>query len=132
MKNLFIIFFTFLIVSSFCEEILVPESIKGSVIYYNDFEKPDGKAKINYWNLKENINLSHINEGVFGKGYLSSSKWKDGIILEGKALSPHNPITVSLWWALKEDHKEGGSFGIFCFYGKGMSSCFVRGGGGDP
>jgi len=132
MKNLFIILFSLLILNIFCEEVLVPESIKGNVVYYNDFEKNDGKAKINQWNLKENIKQSNINEGIFGKGYLSTSKWKDGIILEGKALSPHKPITISLWWALKENHKEGASFGIFCFHGKGMISCFVRGGGGDP
>jgi len=131
MKNLLFIFFSFLIISIFSEEIFVPESIKGNVVYYNDFEKTDGKAKINQWNLKENLNPSHIDEGLFGKGYLSSSNWKDGVILEGKTLSPHNPITISLWWALKEDHKEGGSFGIFCFHGKGMISCFVKGGGED-
>jgi hypothetical protein len=111
---------------------LVPSSIKGYVYYYNNFDNSSGKAEINKWNIKEEINPFLItNNGLIGKGFLSNSK--NGIVLKSSALSPDEPITISVWWKLKNPYKTSESksfgFGIFSFIGKGYISCFIRSGG---
>ncbi|MCM8785244.1 MAG: hypothetical protein NC899_03240 [Candidatus Omnitrophica bacterium] len=131
--NHFLIFILLLVLSLSSENLLVPEYLKANIVYYNGFEKEDGKGEINKWKIGEKFNKNNIiPEGFIGKAYLSKANWKDGVILKSDLISPHNPISISVWWALKEDHKEGGSFEILCFNGKGFISCFVRGGGGDP
>ena len=104
-----------------------PEYFKDSIIYYNNFE-----TKINPFNIKEKLKKEHIVENGFsGKSYLSEARWRDGVILISDKLSPHNSLSISVWWALKEKHKEGSSFEILSLKGKGYISVFTRGGGKD-
>lgn len=105
-----------------------PEYFKNSLIYYNNFDN----GKINPYGIKEKIKKEHILEkGFAGKSYLSFAKWKDGVILISDKLSPANSLTISVWWALKEKHKEGSSFQILGLRGEGYISVFTRGGGKD-
>ncbi|MFA4015468.1 MAG: hypothetical protein RUDDFDWM_000551 [Candidatus Fervidibacterota bacterium] len=107
---------------------IFPEGREKAVIYYNDFESEDGKAKINLVRMDEHLPFLS-SEGFIGKGCLSQNR--RSFVLRSPFLSPHKLLTISLWWALKEDHKVGHIFVIFSLNGKGFISCFVRGGGND-
>jgi hypothetical protein len=106
---------------------IFPEGWENAVIYYNDFESADGKAKTNPLGMEEF--LPPLSSGFIGKGCISQSR--KGFVLRSPFLSPHKLLTISIWWALKEEHKPGHIFVIFSLNGRGFISCFVRGGGGD-
>ncbi|MBC7327677.1 hypothetical protein H5T87_06140 [bacterium] len=113
---------------------ILPDGLEGLVIYYNDFEQENGKANLNPLDIQENINPKSISDGLFGRGFLSEGIpmfGGGGISLHSPHLSPLKSLTISVWWALKEDHKPGQGFVIFSFNGKGFISNFVRGGDGD-
>lgn len=113
---------------------ILPEGWEKLVIYYNDFEGENGKAELNPLEIKENFNPSALAQGLLGKGYLCQGIpmfGGGGFSLQSPTLSPYKALTISIWWALKEEHKVGQGFVIFSLSGKGFISNFVRGGGGD-
>ncbi|MGC8843133.1 MAG: hypothetical protein ACP5QS_04285 [bacterium] len=118
----------FVFLSSLFSDIL-PEGREKSVIYYNDFEEESGKARLNLMGIEETLSSSSLTKGFWGRGYLSQEG--KSLRLHSPFLSPHNSLTLSVWWALKEAHKPGQGFIIFSLNGKGFISCFVRGGDGD-
>jgi len=122
-----IIVFLFLVLTGYSQNF--PAHFKDWVIYYNNFED----SEINPFDIKEEMlkKESIIEKGFIGKSYLSYAKWEDGIILISDKLSPHKSLSISVWWALKDKHKEGGWFEILSLTGKGYISVFTRGGGGD-
>lgn len=122
-------FIPFLFLASFLLASILPEGFERFVIYYNDFEGDNGKSTLNPFAIKENFNPSALTTGLIGKGYLAEG---NGFSLQSPALSPHKSLTISIWWALKKEHKPGQGFVIFSLNGKGFISNFVRGGGGDP
>jgi hypothetical protein len=53
-----------------------------------------------------------------------------GLHLNSEAFSPHRPFTASFWWALSEDARIDGVFGLFHLAGvRGLISHFSRGKG---
>lgn len=126
---------SFLFLVSFLFAGILPDGYENMVIYFNDFESESGKAGFNPLGLRENLNRSALGDGLLGKGYLIEDIpmfGGGGFSLQSPTLSPHKSLTISVWWALKEEHKPGQGFVIFSLNGKGFISNFVRGGGGDP
>ncbi len=126
--------FLFSIVSFLFSGIL-PQGFEKQVIYHNDFEQENGLAILNPLGIVEHIQQPSLTSGFLGKGYLSQGIpmfGGGGISLHSPALSPHKSLTISVWWALKEEHKPGQGFVVFSHNGKGFISNFIRGGGGDP
>lgn len=112
----------------------LPEGYDKMVIYYNDFEQENGKARLNFFDITEKLDKTNLTSGLLGKGYLAEGIpmfGGGGFSLHSPSLSPHKSLTICLWWALKEDHKPGQGFVIFSLTGKGFISNFVRGGGED-
>jgi hypothetical protein len=116
------------LVVSFLFSDILPEGREKFVIYYNDFEE-SGKTRINPLGIEEIFSPDSLANGLFGKGYLCSEG--KSFVLRSTQISPHRSLTISIWWALKEEHKPGAGFIIFSLNGKGFISCFVRGGNGD-
>lgn len=64
--------------------------------------------------------------GLIGKALDAVEK---PLVLEGDALSPHRPLTISFWWALPRDLPIDGAFGLFQLTGRGFVAAFTRGKG---
>jgi len=101
----------------------IPPSFEDRVIYYNSFDGP----AINTEGLTEPRGLSPITGGILGR-CLDCAKSK-AFTLTGEALSPHRPLSLSLWWCMTKDTPIDGGLGILHIQGKGIISNFVRGKG---
>jgi len=106
----------------------LPPCFEDRLLYYNGFGQADGKAEINRLGSGPRARLAIVANGFLGKGALTGKRgW---LQLKSDAFSPHLPLTVSFWWALVEDHKIDGGFGLFHLSGgRGFVSHFSRGKG---
>jgi hypothetical protein len=107
----------------------VPPFLEDRLIYYNSFDSPDENPEVNVIGAQA---LGKVTAGFPGMVGRSAGVGKNSaaLHLRSSAFSPHRPLTVSFWWALQEDAKVDGSFGLFHLAnGPGFVSHFSRGRG---
>ncbi|MBL7222896.1 MAG: hypothetical protein ISS72_03490 [Candidatus Brocadiae bacterium] len=107
----------------------LPPSFEDRLLYYNSFDGEDGKPQARSDSVEPRGELTIAADGFRGKGARTGKQgW---LQLKSADFSPHLPLTVSFWWALVEDHKIDGGFGLIHLGGgRGMVSHFSRGKGG--
>jgi len=106
----------------------LPPSFEDRLLYYASFDGGDAVPDFDETNAQVVISPSVGDAGFIGGGALPE---KDRLLqLRGECFSPHKPLTVSFWWALGEDERIDGSFGLCQLAGdKGFVSHFSRGKG---
>ena len=105
----------------------LPPSFQDRLIYYQSFDSPDGAPEVNQTGAVPNA-LELQPAGMRGRCALGAQD--TGLHLNSEAFSPHRPFTASFWWALSEDAKIDGIFGLFHLAGaRGFISHFSRGQG---
>ena len=104
----------------------LPPAFEDRLLYYNGFEQTEAEVRAEQVEPKGKMALAP--DGFLSKGALAGKRgW---LQLKSEAFSPHLPLTVSFWWALVEDHKIDGGFGLFHLGGgRGFVSHFSRGKG---
>ncbi len=104
----------------------LPPSLEDRLIYYSSFDSVEPDLDDTAAQLIASPPVGDA--GIRGSG---ASAVKDGgLQLRSEAFSPHQPLTVSFWWALGEDERIDGSFGLFHLTnGRGIISHFSRGKG---
>jgi hypothetical protein len=105
----------------------LPPGFQDRLIYYQSFDSPDGAPEVNATGAGPNT-LELQPTGFRGRCALGAQD--TGLHLNSEAFSPHRPFTASFWWALSEDAKIDGIFGLFHLAGAhGFISHFSRGKG---
>lgn len=107
--------------------VTVPPFFEDRVIYYNSFDDAKGTPQINAAGLTQPGEVPTTGGGIIGRG-LDCAKLQ-AFTLTGEAISPHKPITLSLWWCMTKDVPIDGGLGMLHLQGKGIVSNFVRGKG---
>jgi len=104
----------------------LPPSFEDRLLYYNGFEGAEAEVRAEQVEPKGKLEVAP--DGFLGKGALTGKRgW---LQLKSEHFSPHRPLTVSFWWALVEDHKVDGGFGLMHLSGgRGFVSHFSRGKG---
>lgn len=106
--------------------LLVPPTLENRLVFYRSFDAPDGAAEVNA-GIEVVREPALLPAGYIGRG--ASTSQEHSLLLVGPALSPHEPLTVALWWALEQTCPEQSGFGLLHLYGpKGFVSAFARGG----
>ena len=99
----------------------LPPEIAGRVVFYHTFSGGADRPEINRIGAKVQA-AAATPQGLAGRGI-------DGSVhLTGLALGLNRPLTVSLWWRLREPLKPDGGFGLISLNGRGYLSNFVRSG----
>ena len=108
--------------------VALPPSFEDRLLYYNSFDGAGGKPQACSDSVEPRGTLTIAANGFRGKGALTGKQgW---LQLQSADFSPHLPLTVSFWWALMDDHRVEGSFGLVHLGGgRGMVSHFSRGKG---
>ena len=106
----------------------LPLSFEDRLLYYASFDDGDATPEFDETKAQTVLSPSVGDAGFIGGGALPE---KDRLLqLRGECFSPHKPLTVSFWWALGEDERIDGSFGLFHLAGgAGFVSHFSRGKG---
>ncbi|MBM3473414.1 MAG: LamG domain-containing protein [Armatimonadetes bacterium] len=105
----------------------LPPAFEDRLIYYQSFDSPDGAPEVNVTGAVPNA-LELQPTGFRGRCALGPQD--TGLHLNSEAFSPHRPFTASFWWALSEDAKIDGVFGLLHLAGaRGFISHFSRGKG---
>jgi len=106
----------------------LPPAFEDRLLYYNAFELPDGAPEICDRRLAQPVKLETRADGARGRCAMTGTGKE--LQLRSDAFSPHLPLTVSFWWALQQDAKADGGFGLVQLSGKqGYVSHFSRGKG---
>jgi len=105
----------------------LPPFLEDRLLYCNGFENPDGAPEINAANATQVGKLAPSPSGVRGKGAVTDKT--GALVLRSPEFSPHRPLTVSFWWALREDAKIDSGFNLIHLQGRGIVSHFSRGKG---
>jgi hypothetical protein len=107
--------------------ISLPPTFEDRLLYYQSFDSPDGAPEVNGTGSAPNA-LEPQPDGIRGRCALGAQD--TGLHLNSEAFSPHRPLTASFWWALVEDARIDGVFGLFHLTnGRGFISHFSRGQG---
>ena len=109
--------------------ILVPPWFQDSLIYHNSFEQAGALPETNTAGIQmlDGSATTAAPIGLFGHGL--SLEANKSFKLHSPVFSPHQPFTISFWWALKEDAKIDTGFNLFGLNGNGYIGHFVRGKG---
>jgi hypothetical protein len=112
---------------SFANYLSLPPDWEDRVIYYQSFEHKNGQPDINAADLELMETMNTRTGGIRGRcGVPEDAR---SVQLRGMALSPHQPLAVSFWWALQEDADKDSGFGLFHLTnGRGFVSHFARSG----
>lgn len=105
----------------------LPPWLEDRLLYYNGFGRADGQAEIRRAEVTRVGTLAAA-EGFRGRGAMTGT----GRLLQVRspAFSPHRPLSVCFWWAMREDPKPENCFGLFHLGGgRGIVSHFSRGRG---
>lgn len=107
----------------------VSPALEDRLIYYNSFDAPLCKPEVNTVNARQVGSVMAGAPGMLGRSAVVGNAAQ--LQLSSESFSPHRPITVSFWWALQEDHKPDGTFGLFHLANNrgGFVSHFSRGKG---
>jgi len=120
----------------------VPPWFAPAVVYHNAFEGDQGEPSLCWADLRTSFDPALIQEvapgaprpptlaeaGLFGR-CLSVQDSRAPFELDGPAVSPHRPLTLSFWWALPYDLTLEGGYQLLQLNGKGMIALFSRGRG---
>lgn len=109
-------------------EVIGPPWFSESLVYHNDFEGDDFEPRVCTEGLEATVPTGDPVAGMLGSGALVGGE-ANRLIVRGPGLSPHRPLTVSLWWALPEDLPIDGGFGLIDLTGSGYVGLFCRGKG---
>lgn len=109
-------------------EVIGPPWFSESLVYYNDFEAEGFEPLVCAEGLETTAPTGEPQLGMLGSGALTGGEGGP-FVLRGPGLSPHRPLTVSLWWALPEDLPIDGGFGLMDLTGQGYVGLFCRGKG---
>jgi hypothetical protein len=113
---------------AFASTLSLPPSFEDRLVYYRSFDEADEAAEFRAENVAEDKVPSTRVPGIRGEGALPGTR--DYFSQRSAAFSPHAPLTVSFWWALREDHPVDGGFGLVHLGAKrGYISHFSRGKG---
>ena len=116
------------------DRVLCPPAWLDSIVYYRSFDAPDGKPEMNRDGLRvtEMVDICDdgFHRGCGAPAAKSRSRQQIALTSDGAALSPHHPMTISIWWAAPEDVPTQGGFGLIHLGGRGIVSHFVHGGAG--
>ena len=106
----------------------VPPFLDDRLVYYNSFDSPDGKPDLDRIAAQQPGKFALGPSRLLGRCAITGAP--GAIRLRAPAFSPHRPLTVSFWWALREDAKVDGAFALFQLTnGRGFVSHFSRGKG---
>ena len=110
--------------------VLGPPWFEECLAYYNRFEGKPGEADVNTDGLAlvDRGPLGTLDSGLFGRA-LHVKDGRAPFTLQGQALSPHRPLTLSFWWALPYDLAVDGGYTLFYLRGRGFVAAFSRGKG---
>ena len=102
----------------------IPPSWDNRLIYYQNFENSNGAPACNSANLRCPDVISAMKGGLFGECGVPG----EAIHLQGEALSPSHPLTISFWWSLHNLPNDQSGFNLVSLTGQGLISNFVRSG----
>ncbi len=107
----------------------LPPAFEDRLLYYNSYDGNGAGGEV----VGEGVEVRSRPIAVFGGGFRGTGAQADKqrvLQLHSEHFSPHRPLTVSFWWALAEDHKVDGGFGLVHLGGgRGFVSHFSRGKG---
>ncbi len=106
------------------EDANIPPSWDNRLIYYQNFQNSNGTPAYNSANLRSSGVISPMKGGLFGE----CGKPDEVINLQGEALSPSHPLTISFWWSLNTLPNNQSGFNLVSLTGQGLISNFVRSG----
>lgn len=109
--------------------VLVPPWFQDSLIYHNSFEQAGALPETNTASIQmlDGSATNPMPHGLFGHGLRLEAN--QSFKLHSPVFSPHQPFTISFWWALGEDAKIDTGFNLFGLNGNGYIGHFVRGKG---
>ena len=107
--------------------VAIPPFLEDRLLYHNGFQNSDGSPETNAANATQVGKVAPCASGIRGKGAITDKA--GALILRSPEFSPHQPLTVSFWWALQEDAKIDSGFNLVHLQGRGIVSHFSRGKG---
>ena len=106
----------------------LPPSLEDRLIYYQGFEREDGEPEINAAGIRQRGRLAVDANGI--RGRCAAAGKPQVLQLHSAAFSPHRPLSVAFWWALRDEPTPETCFGLFHLSGgRGYVSHFSRGKG---
>lgn len=103
----------------------VPPFLEDRLIYYQSFAQAE--PEINTTGAEPRRAFTPAPGGV--RGACAEPTTPPPLELESERFSPHRPVTVAFWWALREEPTPETGFGLFHLSGRGYVSHFSRGRG---
>lgn len=109
----------------------IPPSLESRVLLYHSFADGPSTPEINRVGARVSTTSGEIDSGLTGPGLcVARSPKGNGLTIHSPALSPHRPLTVSMWWRLETDMVPETCFHLLTLRGSpGMVANFVRGKG---
>ena len=109
----------------------LPPSFADRVVFYQAFERGDGRPEINRIGAQLVGTRATVPDGFAGNGCRSArpSAGEAPLEVRAAALSPSRPLTVMRTWRLDAPMTETSSFQLIALLGRGHVSCFVHGAG---
>ena len=109
-------------------ELSVPPFLEDRLVYYRGFERADGTPAIDALDARPTGRLAVGPGGI--RGRCAASDRAQALVLRSPAFSPHRPLSVAFWWALRDEPTPETCFGLFHLSGgRGYVSHFSRGKG---
>ena len=107
----------------------IPPALADRVVFYLSFDGGVDKPEINALGGRFGAGDAAPAPGVAGRGAdVSGPAGKRGVSLSGLALPLHKPLTVSLWWKVREPMRQDTGFDLVYLFGQGYIAHFVRSG----
>ncbi|MBA2480228.1 MAG: hypothetical protein H0V44_06170 [Planctomycetes bacterium] len=114
-------------VAAVAADIPGPAWFQDNAIFYQDFSQGADRPRLNSADLRiTGGEAAAVRAGFLGQAW---SLEATELVLSGPMLSPHRPLTISLWWSLPRDLPITGGFGLAALTGTGFISSFVSGKG---
>ena len=110
----------------------IPPWLEDRVVYYNAFEGDPKTAQVNRIAADTIVTRGVLTPGLAGNGLQDPTPTNSAgpVSLRSPALSPHRPLTLSLWWRLDAPMAAETCFHLLTLRGgRGMVANFVRGKG---
>lgn len=117
--------------ADFTDLTMCPPAWSDSLIYYQSFDTADGRPEVNLGHLQERDTLLPAPGGIRRRCGMPAATGKHRqvqLVSNDLVLSPHKPLTISIWWSLPQDLPPQGGFDLIQLHGRGFISHFARGG----
>ena len=106
----------------------IPPGLADRVLFYHPFGDSAEKPAINALGGICSSGTAVPGEGVAGKGVDFVRDRNNGLSLTGISWPLHKPITVMLWWRVREGMNKESGYELVSLNGEGYISNFVRSG----